>query len=110
MNDAFGHPQSVVVLRAGRRISPESLWHFSSRTEARSVVLAGRDRVALAKAAEELRPQCGAACETVTFDASELDDVEKTVMRCFEAAAEPVDLVIVAVGELGSQDGGRGRP
>ena len=39
----------------------------------------------------------------MTFDASTLDDVDKTVMRCFEAAAEAVDLVIVAVGELGSQ-------
>ena len=38
---------------------------------------------------------------TVTFDASTLDDVDKTVMRCFEAAAEAVDLVIMAVGELG---------
>ena len=44
-----------------------------------------------------------ARVETVTFDASTLDDVDKTVMRCFEAAAEPVDLVVVAVGELGSQ-------
>ena len=39
----------------------------------------------------------------VTFDASTLDDVDKTVVRCFQAAAESVDLVIVAVGELGSQ-------
>ena len=39
----------------------------------------------------------------MTFDASTLDDVEKTVMMCFEAAGEPVDVVIVAVGELGSQ-------
>ena len=42
--------------------------------------------------------------ETVTFDAGTLDDVDKTVMRCFEAAAEAVDLVIVAVGELGRQE------
>ena len=40
----------------------------------------------------------------MTFDASTLDDVEKTVTRCFEAAAEPVDLVVVAVGELGRQE------
>ena len=42
---------------------------------------------------------------TVTFDASTLDDVEKTVMRCFEAADEAVDVVIMAVGELGRQEG-----
>ena len=38
------------------------------------------------------------------FDASRLDDVDKTVMRCFGAAAEAVDLVIVAVGDLGRQE------
>ncbi len=39
----------------------------------------------------------------VTFDAGTLDDVDKTILRCFQAAAESVDVVIVAVGELGSQ-------
>ena len=32
------------------------------------------------------------------------DDVDKTVPLCFEAASEPVDLVIMAVGELGLQE------
>ncbi len=68
----------------------------------RSVVLAGRDARALERAAEDLRHRV-ARVGTVTFDASTLDDVDKTVMRCFETAAEPVDLVIVAVGELGFQ-------
>ena len=44
-----------------------------------------------------------ARVQTVIFDAGTLDDVEKTVMTCFEAVGEPVDLVIVAVGELGLQ-------
>ena len=59
--------------------------------------------MALEQAAKDLRHSV-ARVETVTFDASTLDDVDKTVMRCFEAAAEAVDLVIVAVGELGHQE------
>ena len=39
----------------------------------------------------------------MTFDARTVDDVDKTVTQCFEVAGEAVDVVIVAVGELGSQ-------
>jgi decaprenylphospho-beta-D-erythro-pentofuranosid-2-ulose 2-reductase len=39
--------------------------------------------------------------ETVRFDALEPEEADKTVLRCFEAAGEAVDLVIVAVGDLG---------
>ena len=101
MNGAFGHPQSVLVLGGTSDIA-RALVEQIIAERGRSIVLAGRDRVALEKAAEELRPSV-AHVETVTFDARLLDDVEKTVLRCFEAASEPVDLVIVAVGELGYQ-------
>ena len=101
MNDAFGHPQSVVVLGGTSDIA-RNLVALLVADRGRSVVLAGRDRAALEQAAEDLRHSV-ARVRTVTFDASTLDDVDKTVMRCFEAAAEVVDLVIVAVGELGSQ-------
>ena len=102
MIDAFGHPQSVVVLGGTSDIARE-LVGLLVADRGRSVVLAGRDRVALEQVAEDLRRRV-ARVETVTFDAGILDAVDKTVMRCFEAAAEPVDLVIVAVGELGSQE------
>ena len=101
MNDAFGHPQSVLVLGGTSDIARALLEEIIAE-RGRSIVLAGRDRVALEKAAEELRPSV-AHVETVTFDARQLEDVEKTVLRCFEASSEPVDLVIVAVGELGYQ-------
>ena len=42
--------------------------------------------------------------KTVTFDAAASEDTEKTIMRCCDAAGEAVDLVIVAVGELGLQE------
>ena len=101
MNDAFGHPQSVVVLGGTSDIARELVaLLFADR--GRSVVLAGRDRIALERAVQDLCHSF-AHVETVTFDAGTLDDVDKTVLRCFEAAAEAVDLVIVAVGELGHQ-------
>lgn len=101
MKDAFGHPQSVVVLGGTSDIARE-LVALLMEDRGRSVVLAGRDRMALEQAAEDLRHSV-ARVRTVTFDANVLDDVDETVMRCFEAAAEAVDLVVVAVGELGSQ-------
>ncbi len=102
MNDAFGHPQSVVVLGGTSDIARE-LVALLVEDRGRSVVLAGRDRMAIAQAAEDLRHRVPRV-RTVMFDASALDDVDKTMMRCFEAAAEAVDVVIVAVGELGHQE------
>ena len=101
MNDAFGHPQSVVVLGGTSDIALELVAQLGVE-RGRSVVLAGRDRAALERAADDLRHQV-ARVETVPFDAATLDDVEKNVVRSFEVAAEAVDMVIVAVGELGSQ-------
>jgi decaprenylphospho-beta-D-erythro-pentofuranosid-2-ulose 2-reductase len=101
VQDAFGHPQSVVVLGGTSDISRE-LVALLVADRGRSVVLAGRDRLALERAAQDLRHRV-ARVRTVAFDAGRLDDIEKTVARCFEATAEAVDLVIVAVGELGSQ-------
>ena len=101
MNDAFGHPQSVVVLGGTSDIARE-LVALLMEDRGRSVVLAGRDRMALEQAAEDLRHNV-ARVRTVMFDASVLGDVDKTVMECFEEAAEAVDLVVVAVGELGFQ-------
>lgn len=101
MHDAFGHPQSVIVLGGTSDISRELLALLVA-DRGRSVVLGGRDRLALERAAVDLR-HLVARVGTVTFDAGTLDDVDKTVARCFEATAEAVDLVIVAVGELGSQ-------
>ena len=104
MNDAFGHPQSIVVLGGTSDIARE-LVALLVADRGRSVVLAGRNQVALQRAAQELGEV--ERVETIAFDAENPDDVETTVAQCFEAAAEAVDLVIVAVGELGSQADGR---
>ena len=102
MNDAFGRPQSVVVLGGTSDIVHELLGRLAA-DRCRSVVLAGRNRAHLEQAAQDLRHTV-AKVETVLFDAMETDDADKTVVRCFEAAGEAVDMVIVAVGELGHQE------
>jgi decaprenylphospho-beta-D-erythro-pentofuranosid-2-ulose 2-reductase len=102
MNDAFGHPQSVVVLGGTSDIA-RRLVTLLAAERCRSVVLAGRDPVTLEDAAVGLRRSV-ARVETVPLDAATTDNVDKTVTQCFEAAGESVDLVIVAVGELGLQE------
>jgi decaprenylphospho-beta-D-erythro-pentofuranosid-2-ulose 2-reductase len=100
--DAFGHPQSVVVLGGTSDIAREIV-NVLAGQRCRSVVLAGRDASALQRTAGELSRSV-ANVATVTFDATSVDDIDKTVRLCFEAANEPVDLVIMAVGELGVQE------
>jgi decaprenylphospho-beta-D-erythro-pentofuranosid-2-ulose 2-reductase len=102
MNDAFGRPQCVVVLGGSSDIAAEIVGLLAA-DRCRSVVLAGRNGPGLARPAARLRGSV-ARVETVTFDAVETDDVDKAVLRCFDAAGEAVDLVIVAVGELGHQE------
>jgi decaprenylphospho-beta-D-erythro-pentofuranosid-2-ulose 2-reductase len=102
MYDAFGHPQSVVVLGGTSDIAREIVKVLAAQ-RCRSVVLAGRDARALDHDAGELG-QSVTNVATVAFSAISTEGIDKTVTRCFEAAGEPVDLVIMAVGELGNQE------
>ena len=108
MYDAFGHPQSVVVLGGTSDIAREIV-NVLSGQRCRTVVLAGRDVSALKRTAGDLS-QSIANVATVTFDATAIDNVEKTVRLCFEAANEQVDLVVMAVGELGDQEADEADP
>jgi decaprenylphospho-beta-D-erythro-pentofuranosid-2-ulose 2-reductase len=101
MKDAFGHFQSIVVLGGTSEISREIV-SLLVADRGRSVVLAGRNEVTLAMAAEDIGSSVRQV-RTVTFEASEPECAEKVVASCFEEAGEQVDTVIVAVGELGSQ-------
>jgi decaprenylphospho-beta-D-erythro-pentofuranosid-2-ulose 2-reductase len=100
--DAFGHPQSVVVIGGTSDIAREIV-NVLAAQRCRTVVLAGRDAPALERTMRELAPSV-ANVATVNFDATSTDDVDKTVRLCFEAANEQVDLVVMAVGELGVQE------
>ncbi|HUC04942.1 MAG TPA: SDR family NAD(P)-dependent oxidoreductase [Acidimicrobiales bacterium] len=103
MNDAFGHPQSVVVLGGTSDIA---LALVRRLTEARctTVVLAGRREAPLQQAAADVGDGAGVTVQTVQFDATEPRSADTTVARCFAAARGQVDLVVVAVGELGDQE------
>jgi decaprenylphospho-beta-D-erythro-pentofuranosid-2-ulose 2-reductase len=99
MNDAFGHPQSVVVLGGTSDIARALLEQWTSRC--RTLVLAGRDKSGLDKVREGFSGST-ASVQAVTFDAM-TGDAGVTVRRCFDAAGEAVDVVVMAVGELGDQ-------
>jgi decaprenylphospho-beta-D-erythro-pentofuranosid-2-ulose 2-reductase len=108
MNDAFGRPQSVVVLGGTSDIG-RALVERLARQRCRSLVLAGRDGPTLAAAAGAFRSAV-ARVETVPFDAEDPAGAEKTVAACFEAAGEAVDLLVMAVGDLGHPGEDEDRP
>jgi decaprenylphospho-beta-D-erythro-pentofuranosid-2-ulose 2-reductase len=100
MNDAFGRPQSVVVLGGTSDIASALVDAFVAE-RCRTVVLAGRNLKALEGAGARARARGAEVVETVTFDATEVEHVDATIARCFSAAHDSVDLVVVAVGLLG---------
>lgn len=103
MNDAFGRPQSVVVLGGGSDIAGAIL-DLLIAGRCRRVVLAGRSSTSLAAAAR--RAQVGGAddVQTVSFDASDPTGAGVVVGRCFDLLDGQVDLVLCAVGVLGDQE------
>jgi decaprenylphospho-beta-D-erythro-pentofuranosid-2-ulose 2-reductase len=99
MNDAFGRPQSVVVLGGTSDIAGALVDTFLAQ-RCRTVVLAAKNPSALAAAAARARAGGAQAVETVPFDAADVHHAAATVGRCFGAAGGSVDLVVVAVGLL----------
>ena len=102
MENAFGQPQTLVVLGGSSDIAREITKQLcSART--RTVVLAGRNEVLLNDAATEARAAGATLTPVVRFDAEDLSNAEATVAAAFDAVGSPVDLVIIAVGLLGEQ-------
>jgi decaprenylphospho-beta-D-erythro-pentofuranosid-2-ulose 2-reductase len=99
MNDAFGRPQSVVVLGGTSEIAGALVDALVSH-RCRTVVLAGRNPDALADAGARARRSGATKVDVVTFDATDTKKAEATVARCFSAAGDTVDLVLVTVGLL----------
>ena len=103
MENAFGQPQSVVVLGGSSDIA-RAITRKLCAARAHTVVLAGRNPTLLDAAADEARAAGAQTTSTVLFDALDPSNARATVSASFEQAGDTVDLVIVAVGLLGDQE------
>lgn len=103
MNDAFGTPQTVVVLGGTSEIAGAIVDELGPRG-CRKVVLAGRDAPRLEEAARAAKDSGIPDTATVELEATAVDQAAAVVERCFEEAGGDVDMVLVAVGILGDQE------
>lgn len=102
MENAFGQPQNVVVLGGSSDIARSIVRKLAAaRTE--TVILAGRNQSLLDEAAAEAREYGATSTPTIIFDAENPADAGRVVDEAF-GAVPSVDMVIVAVGLLGSQE------
>ena len=101
MLDAFGQPQSLVVLGGTSDIAGEVVRTLAQR-RCRTVVLAGRDRDGLDRSADAARAAGAERVVIVVFDASDVGGAARAVDDCFDAAGS-VDMVLLAVGMLSHQ-------
>ncbi|MCF1599642.1 decaprenylphospho-beta-D-erythro-pentofuranosid-2-ulose 2-reductase [Streptomyces muensis] len=99
MKDAFGLPQSLLVLGGTSEIALATARRMIAR-RTRTVWLAGRPSPALEQSAAELRA-LGADVRTVAFDALDPESHEAVLGKVF--AEGDIDLVLLAFGILGDQ-------
>ncbi|WP_406383395.1 decaprenylphospho-beta-D-erythro-pentofuranosid-2-ulose 2-reductase [Streptomyces sp. NBC_01618] len=100
MKDAFGAPQSLLVLGGTSRIALATARRLIAR-RTRTVRLAGRPSPALDSAAAELRAR-GADVRTVDFDALDSASHETTLGKIFTEG--DIDMVLLAFGIAGDQE------
>ncbi|MFF4837645.1 decaprenylphospho-beta-D-erythro-pentofuranosid-2-ulose 2-reductase [Streptomyces sp. NPDC001315] len=99
MKDAFGIPQSLLVLGGASEIALATTRRLVAR-RTRTVWLAGRPSPALDQTAAQLRA-LGADVHTVAFDALDPDSHETVLGKVF--AEGDIDMVLLAFGVLGDQ-------
>ncbi|MFC9791910.1 decaprenylphospho-beta-D-erythro-pentofuranosid-2-ulose 2-reductase [Streptomyces sp. NPDC057695] len=99
MKDAFGAPQSLLVLGGTSAIGLATARRLIARGT-RTVWLAGRPSPALAAAADSLRV-LGAEVRTVPFDALDTESHEERLGKIFTEGT--IDMVLLAFGVLGDQ-------
>ncbi|MFF8917953.1 decaprenylphospho-beta-D-erythro-pentofuranosid-2-ulose 2-reductase [Streptomyces sp. NPDC015032] len=99
MKDAFGAPQSLLVLGGTSEIALATARRLIAR-RTRTVWLAGRPSPALDSAAAELRAR-GADVHTVDFDALDSASHETALGKVF--AEGDIDVVLLAFGIAGDQ-------
>ncbi|MER6916958.1 decaprenylphospho-beta-D-erythro-pentofuranosid-2-ulose 2-reductase [Streptomyces sp. NPDC000594] len=106
MKDAFGTPQSLLVLGGTSEIGLAVARRLITR-RTRTVWLAGRPSAELDGAAAGLRA-LGAEVRTVAFDALDPASHEETLGKVF--AEGDLDMVLLAFGILGDQANDEGDP
>lgn len=99
MKDAFGLPQSLLVLGGTSEIALATARRLITR-RTRTVWLAGRPSPALERSAADLRA-LGADVRTVAFDALDPESHETALGKVF--AEGDIDMVLLAFGVLGDQ-------
>lgn len=99
MKDAFGAPQSLLVLGGTSEIGLATARRLIAR-RTRVVWLAGRPSPALGAAADSLRA-LGAVVHTVPFDALDTESHEERLGKLFTEG--DIDMVLLAFGVLGDQ-------
>ncbi|GGL75789.1 short-chain dehydrogenase [Streptomyces fumigatiscleroticus] len=99
MKDAFGLPQSLLVLGGTSEIALATARRLIAR-RTRTVWLAGRSSPDLDAAARHLR-DLGAEVHTVAFDALDPETHEAVLGKVF--AEGDIDMVLLAFGILGDQ-------
>ncbi|KAA6214402.1 decaprenylphospho-beta-D-erythro-pentofuranosid-2-ulose 2-reductase [Streptomyces albofaciens JCM 4342] len=106
MKDAFGSPQSLLVLGGTSEIALATARRLIAR-RTRTVWLAGRPSPALEDAAGRLR-SLGAEVRTVPFDALDTGGHEEALGKVF--AEGDIDVVLLAFGVLGDQERAEAEP
>jgi decaprenylphospho-beta-D-erythro-pentofuranosid-2-ulose 2-reductase len=103
MRNAFGQPQSVLVLGGTSDIAVAVVERLVAQRTA-TVILAGRDQTRLDAVASSLKDKGASTVETMTFDASDPSTAPGVIDDAFAKAGGTIDLVLIAVGILGNQD------
>ncbi|MFI7340044.1 decaprenylphospho-beta-D-erythro-pentofuranosid-2-ulose 2-reductase [Streptomyces sp. NPDC050085] len=106
MKDAFGTPQSLLILGGTSEIALATARRLVAR-RTRTVWLAGRPSPALDSAAAQLR-DLGADARTVPFDALDAESHEELLGKVFTEG--DIDMVLLAFGILGDQARDEGEP
>jgi len=102
MNDAFGRPDSVLVLGGTSDIA-RSLLRMLIADGCTKVVLAGRSTEALAEVVTEAKEAGADPVSSVIFDANDIEQAAAVIDSGF-SAVDRVDLVVIAVGLLSDEE------
>ncbi len=102
MPDAFGNPQTILVLGGTSDIALAITDELASRT--RAIALVGRNQAKLDDAAASLKAKGAPEVATVIADAADPSSAAPAVQAGLAALGGGVDLVVVGVGLLGDQE------